>query len=58
LTEQYAEKFATPYEAARRGYIDAVILPEETRDALIRGLHACGSKRVETPRRKHGNIPL
>lgn len=58
LTDQYAEKFATPYEAARRGYIDAVILPEETRDALIKGLHACGSKRVETPRRKHGNIPL
>lgn len=58
LTEQYAEVFATPYQAAARGYIDAVILPQETRDMLIRGLEATRSKRVERPKRKHGNIPL
>lgn len=58
LVDSYSEKFATPYEAARRGYIDAVIFPEETRDMLIKGLQAAMSKRRETPKRKHGNIPL
>ncbi|SMF71248.1 acyl-CoA carboxylase subunit beta [Pseudobacteriovorax antillogorgiicola] len=58
LTESYASKFATPYEAASKGYIDAVIFPEETRDHLIRGLKACSSKRESRPNRKHGNIPL
>jgi acetyl-CoA carboxylase carboxyltransferase component len=58
LIESYSEKFATPYEAAARGYIDAVIFPEETRDYLIRGLKSTSSKRTTTPRRKHGNIPL
>lgn len=58
LVDSYSEKFATPYEAARRGYIDAVIFPEETRDMLIRGLEASMSKRRDTPKRKHGNIPL
>lgn len=58
LTESYAEKFATPYEAASKGYIDAVIFPEETRSYLIKGLAACSSKRQNPPKRKHGNIPL
>ena len=58
LIASYSEKFATPYEAAARGYIDAVIFPEETRDYLLRGLQAGLSKRVATPKRKHGNIPL
>jgi propionyl-CoA carboxylase beta chain len=58
LTESYAEKFATPYEAARRGYIDSVIFPEESRKFLIRGLEANLAKRVDAPKRKHGNIPL
>jgi acetyl-CoA carboxylase carboxyltransferase component len=58
LIEQYAEKFANPYIAAQRGYIDAVILPSETRAYLLRGLDAAASKRHTRPKRKHGNIPL
>jgi propionyl-CoA carboxylase beta chain len=55
---EYSDKFANPYIAAQKGYIDAVILPEETRDYLIRGLHASSTKREDAPKRKHGNIPL
>lgn len=58
LTDSYAAKFATPYEAASKGYIDSVIYPNETRSSLIKALQSCGSKRVTTPSRKHGNIPL
>jgi acetyl-CoA carboxylase carboxyltransferase component len=55
---EYSEKFANPYIAAQKGYIDAVILPEETRDYLIKGLSASSTKREDGPKRKHGNIPL
>ncbi|MGE0173682.1 MAG: acyl-CoA carboxylase subunit beta [Oligoflexales bacterium] len=58
LTQKYAEKFATPYEAAARGFVDAVIFPHETRWHLKQGLLASLSKRVTHPPRKHGNIPL
>jgi propionyl-CoA carboxylase beta chain len=58
LIAEYSEKFATPYEAAARGYIDAVIFPEETREYLLRGLASCKTKRESAPKRKHGNIPL
>lgn len=58
LVDSYSEKFANPYIAASKGYIDAVILPEETRAYLIQGLEASKSKRVDRPKRKHGNIPL
>ncbi len=58
LAQEYAEKFANPYIAAAKGYIDAVILPEETRARLIQGLRACRGKRERGPERKHGNIPL
>jgi len=58
LTAEYAEKFANPYIAAARGYIDAVIYPEETRSYLIRGLAASSTKREHRLERKHGNIPL
>lgn len=58
VIEEYAEKFANPYIAAQKGYVDAVILPEETRDYLLRGLRASLTKREEGPKRKHGNIPL
>ncbi len=58
LTQAYSEKFANPYIAAARGYIDAVIFPAETRAYLLRGLSAAATKRVERPKRKHGNIPL
>jgi acetyl-CoA carboxylase carboxyltransferase component len=58
LIKDYSEKFATPYEAAAYGYIDTVITPDQTRDQLIRALTTSLSKRVSTPKRKHGNIPL
>jgi acetyl-CoA carboxylase carboxyltransferase component len=58
LTEEYKEKFASPYVAAEMGYIDRVIFPKNTRKELIIALERCGSKREERPKRKHGNIPL
>jgi len=58
LIADYRARFANPYAAAERGYIDDVILPRETRPRLIRALEVLDTKRVETPKRKHGNIPL
>jgi acetyl-CoA carboxylase carboxyltransferase component len=58
LVAEYTERFANPYVAAERGYIDDVIEPRETRRELIRGLQLCLRKTVERPPRKHGNIPL
>ncbi len=58
LIEQYNERFSNPYIAAERGYVDDVILPEETRPWLIRALEMSLTKRQPSPRRKHGNIPL
>ena len=58
LVADYSERFANPYVAAERGYIDDVIEPRETRPALIRALHVASRKeRVRAPR-WHGNIPL
>jgi len=54
----YAYKFAHPYRAARRGFIDEVIYPKNTRRKLIKAFQMLEGKRVETPKRKHGNIPL
>ena len=58
LIGDYKARFANPYSAAERGYIDDVIIPHETRPKLIRALETLQTKRVETPKRKHGNIPL
>ncbi len=58
LVAEYGAKYANPYAAAERGYIDDVIDPAETRSKLIAGLKMLQSKREELPRRKHGNIPL
>jgi propionyl-CoA carboxylase beta chain len=55
---EYREKFANPYLAASRGYIDAVIEPSETRPRLIRALERLGNKVDGNPKKKHGNIPL
>ena len=57
-TKEYSNKFANPYIAASKGYIDAVIFPSETRNTLIKGLRACRTKKLDVPQRKHGNIPL
>jgi acetyl-CoA carboxylase carboxyltransferase component len=58
LVEEYRERFANPFTAAERGYVDAVIQPEETRAMLIRSLEMARSKRASLPPKKHGNIPL
>ncbi|MBI1343531.1 MAG: methylmalonyl-CoA carboxyltransferase [Terrimonas sp.] len=55
---EYAEKFATPYLAAERGFIDEVIEPKETRKKLIKAFAMLENKVVKRPRKKHGNIPL
>ena len=58
LIDEYKEKFANPYVAGARGYVDDVIEPSETRKRLIEALEMTKTKRVEKPKRKHGNIPL
>ena len=55
---EYAEKFATPYLAAERGFIDEVIEPRDTRRKLIKAFAMLENKVVKRPRKKHGNIPL
>ncbi|GAB5491570.1 MAG: acyl-CoA carboxylase subunit beta [Phototrophicaceae bacterium] len=58
LAEAYRERFAHPYIAASRGYVDDVIEPSETRSRLINALQVFQNKRDENPPKKHGNIPL
>ena len=58
LIADYKERFANPYSAAERGYVDDVIEPRRTRPYLIRALEATLTKREPGPKRKHGNIPL
>jgi propionyl-CoA carboxylase beta chain len=55
---EFREKFANPYVAAEKGYVDEVILPRTTRRKLIQALAALEGKRETLPRKKHGNIPL
>lgn len=55
---EFREQFANPYIAAERGYVDAVILPHETRRRLIAALEMLDGKRDKNPPKKHGNIPL
>ncbi|NUN70237.1 MAG: acyl-CoA carboxylase subunit beta [Bacteroidetes bacterium] len=56
--QEYTDTFANPYSAAERGYIDDVILPEETRPRIIRALEMLSTKVDRNPKKKHGNIPL
>ncbi|HEY7052931.1 MAG TPA: carboxyl transferase domain-containing protein, partial [Mycobacterium sp.] len=58
LVDEYATTLLSPYVAAERGLVDDVIDPADTRRVLIRALKVLRSKRAETPRRKHGNLPL
>jgi acetyl-CoA carboxylase carboxyltransferase component len=58
LVEEYTERFANPYIAAERGFVDDVIDPADTRRKLIAGLDVLRTKREELPHRKHGNVPL
>ena len=55
---EFREKFANPYIAAQRGFIDEVIAPRQTRRKLIAALEALDTKRDKNPPKKHGNIPL
>ncbi|MEK7769916.1 MAG: carboxyl transferase domain-containing protein, partial [candidate division NC10 bacterium] len=57
-TREYREKFANPYVAAERGYVDEVIEPKDTRRKLIQALEVLHTKRDQNPPKKHGNIPL
>jgi propionyl-CoA carboxylase beta chain len=56
--EEFREKFANPYVAASRGFVDAVIKPRQTRAKLIAALATLKTKRDRNPPKKHGNIPL
>jgi propionyl-CoA carboxylase beta chain len=55
---EYNDKFASPWVAAELGYLDDVIEPTETRPKLIAALEMLRNKRQESPRKKHGNLPL
>ncbi len=55
---EYTQKFANPYRAAHRGYIDEVIYPDQTREKLIRAFEMLQNKVANLPKKKHGNIPL
>ena len=57
-TDDFRERFANPYVAAERGYIDAIIEPSQTRARLITALRSLENKRDTNPKKKHGNIPL
>src|SRR5271168_2437410 len=56
--EEFRDRFANPYVAAERGYVDAVIQPRDTRKKLIQALEMLETKRDKNPPKKHGNIPL
>ena len=58
IISEYEEKFMNPYVAAARGYVDEVILPEETKDRIVSALVMLQSKKQSVPAKKHGNLPL
>ncbi|MET9869610.1 carboxyl transferase domain-containing protein, partial [Streptomyces sp. NPDC006386] len=58
LIQEYEDTLLNPYVAAERGYVDAVILPSDTRRHVVRGLRQLRTKRESLPPKKHGNIPL
>ncbi|HCO43661.1 MAG TPA: methylmalonyl-CoA carboxyltransferase, partial [Gammaproteobacteria bacterium] len=58
LEQEYRERFANPFVAAERGFIDDVITPSRTREHLCRALRMLANKSVQRPFKKHGNIPL
>jgi propionyl-CoA carboxylase beta chain len=57
-TKEYQDRFANPYVAASRGYIDDVIMPRNTRKRIIRALRRLKTKQISNPYKKHDNIPL
>jgi propionyl-CoA carboxylase beta chain len=57
-TKEYEDRFLSPFIAAERGYIDDVIMPHSTRKRIARALSMLKDKKVETPAKKHDNMPL
>ena len=57
-TKEYRERFANPFIAGKRGFIDDIIIPHSTRKRLIKSLRMLRNKKLENPWKKHGNIPL
>ena len=57
-TKEYEDRFLSPFIAAERGYLDDVIMPHSTRKRIARALAMLKDKHVETPMKKHDNIPL
>ena len=58
LTAEYEEAIVNPWDAAQRGYVDAVIAPSRTRAEVTKALRLLRTKRASLPPKKHGNIPL
>ena len=58
LLNEYNDKFMNPYIAAEHGYVDEVILPEETRSKIVNAFRMLAAKERDLPYKKHGNIPL
>lgn len=58
MRKEYKEKFATPLYAAKKGYLDDIITPKETRTRLIEQLQLLRTKKLQNPWKKHGSIPL
>jgi acetyl-CoA carboxylase carboxyltransferase component len=58
LVAEYRRRFASPYIAAQKGYIDEIIEPAQTRSKLISALESLATKREQRPSRKHSNVPL
>ena len=58
LVQEFRQKFANPYVAAEKGFVDEVIMPRETRQKLICALNMLENKKDNVPPKKHGNIPL
>ncbi|CAM5480793.1 methylmalonyl-CoA carboxyltransferase [Streptomyces badius] len=58
LMADYEDTLLNPYVAAERGYVDAVIMPSDTRAHIVKGLRQLRTKRESLPPKKHGNIPL
>ena len=58
MVREYSQAFSNPYQAAKKGYIDGVVFPGETRKYFVSALEMLQAKRVNVPKRKHGNIPL
>ena len=56
--DEYRQNFSNPYQAAKRGFVDLVINPKDTRPTLVAAFEMAATKREPRPRKKHGNIPL